>query len=197
MVGGIVLVQFNGSTYMRRAPQRPRNSWTPDQLLHRQRFSKVNQFCKQFKDSLIPQIWNDAAIRMSGYALFLKTNMRAFAPDGSLADPKKIVLSTGKLPLPEGLHAQRTAPEGTILQVSWLRDLHRGGNTLQEELMFISAADGRYSEITATGLLRMDRGGSFELPASALPLAPGPLHIYLFFASKDRRNYSESICLEV
>ena len=69
MVGGIVIVQFNGKTYLRKAPQRQKDSWTPGQLLHRQRFSKVNGFCNQFKYSIIPRIWNDAAIRMSGYAL--------------------------------------------------------------------------------------------------------------------------------
>ena len=193
MVGAIVIVQFNGTTYMRRAPQRQKDSWTPGQLLHRQRFSRVNRFCNQFKYSLIPRIWNDAAIRMSGYALFLKTNMAAFSPDGSLSDPKRIRLSTGKLPWPEGFQMERTAVDSSIIQVSWLKDAHLGGNTLKDELMVIWAADGTYSEITGTGIVRMNLGGSFELPE--LPTAA--THLYLFFGSKDGRNYSQSVCFEI
>jgi hypothetical protein len=59
--------------------------------------------------------------------------------------------------------------------------------------MVISAADGNYSDITSTGLVRSALTGSFELPA--LPAAA--THIYLFFGSIDHRDYSESVCFEV
>ena len=194
MIGGIVLVQFNGGTYMRRAPQRQKkDSWTPQQLLHRQRFSMVNKFCKQFKSTVIPQIWNDAAVKMSGYALFLKSNMPAFAPDGSVADAKKLRLSTGNLTLPQGIEAHRPAVESNTIQVSWYYDGHIGGKNLKEELMLISAVDGFYSEITATGILKGTLNGSFELPETPRPAT----HIYLFFTSQDRRDYSESVCFEI
>jgi len=197
MVGGIVIGQWKGQPYLRSAPVRGKNSWTPDQVLHRQRFSKVNSFCKLFKASVIPQIWNAEAEMMSGYALFLKTNMPAFAADGSLDDQKKIRLSTGKLPLPEQFQAQRRVGEDSIIEVSWQKDAHLGGIHLQDELMIISAADGKYSEITGTGIIRNALGGSFELPASPMPPASGPMHIYLFFAAKNRRDYSDSVCFEV
>jgi hypothetical protein len=134
---------------------------------------------------------------MSGYALFLKTNMPAFEPDGSLADPKKLQFSTGNLSMPEGLQASSGVGEPNTIHVSWQKDLHLGGIHLKDELMYITANNGKYSEATATGILRMSLGGSFELPASSMPLAPGPMPIYLFFASKDRRNYSKSVCFEV
>jgi len=73
MVGGIVIAERNGKLHYRRAPQREvKNSWSPKQLLHRQRFSKVNEFCNLFKKTLIPQIWNYEAVIMSGYALMRK-----------------------------------------------------------------------------------------------------------------------------
>ena len=189
----MVFVQFNGGTYTRSTPKRTKDSWTPNMLAHQQRFGKVVKFCGQFKSSVIPQIWNDAAVRMSGYALFLKSNMPAFAKDGSIPDPKKIRFSTGKLSLPQGIEAHRTADESSTIQVSWLKDGHLGGKSMRDELMFISAGEGLYSEITATGNLRGNLNGSFELPE--MPKAA--THIYLFFTSLDRRNYSESICFEI
>ena len=204
----MVFVQFNGGTYTRSTPKRTKDSWTPNMLAHQQRFAKVVQFCGQFKSSVIPQIWNDATSskvsnfgrvgkvglpKMSGYALFLKTNMPAFAKDGSIPDPKKIKFSTGKLTLPQGIEAHRMTLESNTIQVSWLKDAHLGGKSMRDELMFMSAADGLYSEIAATGILRGNLTGSFELPE----MLNTATHIYLFFTSQDRRNYSESICLEI
>jgi len=162
-------------------------------LAHQQRFGKVVKFCGQFKSSVIPQIWNDAAVRMSGYALFLKTNMPAFAKDGNIPDLKKIKFSTGKLTLPQGIEAHKMTLESNTYQVSWQKDAHLGGKSMRDELMFISAGDGLYSEITATGILRGNLTGSFELPE----MAKVATHIYLFFTSQNRRDYSESVCFEV
>ena len=192
-VAGMVYVQFNGGTYTRSAPKRTKDSRTPQMILTQKRFGLIVKFCGQFKSSVIPQIWNDAAVKMSGYALFLKTNMPAFAPDGSLADAKKLRFSTGKLSLPQGIETHRSAANSTTIQVSWQKDAHLGGKNLKDELMFISAVDGLYSEITDTGILRGNLNGSFELPEPSIAAT----HIHLFFGSKDGRDYSESVCFEI
>ena len=189
----MVFVQRNGKTYMRRAPQRKKDAGTPAMLLNQKRFSEVMKFCGQFKTSLIPQVWNAAAEATSGFRLFQKTNSPAFAKDGSLSDPKKLKLSTGTLALPQEFQAERTAHGSTIIRVSWLQDIHQEGMRRQDELMAISAADGNYSELTATGIIRNTQNGTFELPQ----LPNSATHIYLFFASKDRRDYSESVCFEI
>ena len=92
MVGAMVVAQRYGKKYLRSAPRRTKDSWTPTQLLHRQRFSSAIGFAKQFKNTLIPQIWKPEAQNMSGYGLFVKTNMPAFGSDGTLTDPKLIKL---------------------------------------------------------------------------------------------------------
>jgi hypothetical protein len=177
-------------------------------LRNEQRFKLVNNFCAQFKHSVIAQIWNGAALsnyskvsnfgkvaakKMSGYAFFLKSNMAAFAPDGSLGDAKKLRFSTGHLSFPEGFEVRRMEENVNTVEVSWLREMHVGGIHLRDELLLISAADGKYSDIMATGIERRALGGSFELP-----LEPAPAeHIYLFFGSRDHTDYSESVCFEI
>ena len=130
---------------------------------------------------------------MSGYALFLKTNMPAFAKDGSIEDPKKIRFSTGKLSLPEGIEAHRMAAESSTIQLSWQKDAHLGGVHMKDELLVISAAEGKYSEITATGIVRGALNGSFELPETHKEAT----HIYLFFDSQNHKDYLESVCFEI
>lgn len=190
---GKVYVQLNGQTITRSLPRRTKDSWTPGMLQNLQRFKAVNSFCAQFKTSVIPQIWKGVDKRMSGYALFLKSNMAAFAPDGSLEDVKKIKLSIGKLPFPQGLEACRSEEDEQMIEVSWPKEMNVGGIHMKDELMVISARDGEYSDIMVTGITKADLKGTFELPA----LFSESSHLYLFFGSKDHREYSESVCYEI
>ena len=191
--GNIVYVQRYGKTYIRRAPKRKKDSSTPAMLISQKRFGEIMRFCGQFKSTVIPQIWNLAAVGTSGFRLFQKTNSPAFAPDGSLMDAKLLKFSTGKLTLPQGLTAGRPEAGGSVIEVNWQEDEHLGGLSLQNELMAIGAAEGQYSDIVETGILRGHLHGSFELPELPTPAT----HVYLFFGSKDHRDYSESVCFEV
>ena len=75
-------------------------------------------------------------------------------------------------------------------QVSWQNDPNLRGERLNDALMAVSSVDSKFSTITATALNRASLGGSFELPAK--PVAA--THIYLFFASSDGMDYSDSSC---
>ncbi len=186
--GDKVYVQRYGKTYVRSAPKRKEDSSTPAMLLNQKRFKEVMKFCGLFKTVLIPQVWNPAAVNTSGFRVFQKANSPAFAKDGSLLDPKLIKLSTGNLPLPEGITAKRAAAGSSVIEVSWENDLH-----LQDELMVVSAGAGLYSALLETGIVRNALGGTFELPALAAPAT----YIYLFFGSNDKQEYTESVCVEI
>ena len=191
--GNMVFVQRDGKTYIRRAPRRKKNSSTPRMLLNQKRFGEIIRFCSLFKTTAIPLVWNRAAQGTSGYRLFQKTNSPAFGPDGSLLDPKLLRLSTGTLTLPQGFTAGRAEAGGTVIEVGWPEDEHLGGLSLQDELMAISASEGQYSDVLTTGILRGQLTGTFELPE--LPVQA--THLYLFFGSWDRRDYSESVCVKI
>ncbi len=59
--------------------------------------------------------------------------------------------------------------------------------------MAVSAADGHYSALTSTSLLRSAQNGSFTLPEKPADA----MHVYLFFASQDGLDYTESVCFVV
>ena len=99
-IGNVVFFRHNGESFVRNAPERKKNTWTPEQLLHRQRFSQASKLWRDVKSTQVQQIWNLGSQKMNGYALFMKANMPAFSLDGSLMDPQLIQLSTGKLHLP-------------------------------------------------------------------------------------------------
>lgn len=191
--GNMVFVQRQGKTYVRRAPQRKKESSTPAMLLNQQRFAQIMSFCGQFKDSLIPKVWKPEAEGRSGFRLFQKVNSPAFAADGTLPDVTRIQLSTGKLTLPQGIKVTRKAAGSPAIEVSWSEDPDLGGIHLQDELMAIVAGEGKYSDIIEPGITRGSLGGTIELPVEPAPVS----HIYLFFGSRDGNNHSPSICFKI
>ncbi|HET6557121.1 MAG TPA: hypothetical protein VFG54_07380 [Prolixibacteraceae bacterium] len=191
--GNMVFVQRQGKTYVRRAPQRKKDSSTPAMLLNQQRFARIMSFCGLFKNTIIPRVWTVAADGSSGFRLFQKVNSPAFAPDGTLSDVSKVQMSTGNLTLPQGLKVSRKAAGSSAVNVSWDVDAELGGIHLKDELLAVSAGDGKYSDIVDTSITRGTLGGTIELPGDPYPAT----HIFLFFGSRDGKDYSPSMCFQI
>jgi len=192
-IGNIVFYQLNGNSYVRAAPVMKKESWTEEQQFHRQRISKASGYWRALRSELMSKIWNNAAEQMNGYAYFMKANMPALELDDTLIDPKLLKISAGKLPVLQQLTAERQPDNSAIIVVSWQNDPHLKGERLNDELMVVSFADDKFSPITATGIVRGAKKGSFSLPLHPTTAT----HIYLFMASRDREEYSESVCVEV
>ena len=192
-IGNVVFYQLNGESYVRAAPVRKKNSWTEQQKLSRQRISKASALWRALRSEQLSLIWNRAAVKMNGYAWFMKSNLPALALDGTLIDPRMIKVSAGKLHQPLNLQAERMPGNASTILVSWQNDPHLRGERLNDALMAVSSVGGKFSTITATALNRASLGGSFELPAKPVAAAS----IYLFFASSDGMDYSGSNCFVV
>jgi len=196
-IGNVVFFRHNDEAFVKAAPERKKNSWTPDQQLHRQRFSAGCKLWREVKSAQVTDIWNLGSQKMNGYALFLKANMPAFSLDGSLIDARMLQLSTGRLHLPQKFEAGKPTVEGSTIAVSWQNDPLLKGERLHDELMVVSSQDGTFSPATPTGLERGQDNGSFSLPPSPKPHTPSPMYLYLFFASTDRKDYTQSVCFEI
>ncbi|HET6557034.1 MAG TPA: hypothetical protein VFG54_06935 [Prolixibacteraceae bacterium] len=192
-IGDKVYYQLNGRTVVRNMPAKTK--WTPTakQAKAQQRFKSIIHYCRKFKNSVIPLVWDKLPDSWSGWSLFLKTNAPAFDPDGVPGDVCLLQLSMGKLTLPLEFTAHRKAGDPSVIEVSWKKNLSLGGVLLWDELMAVSAANDEYSSIISTGIKRGDLGGSFLLPALKAPAT----HLFLFFASNDRNNFSNSVCFEI
>lgn len=130
--------------------------------------------------------WRLAAENMSGYNLFLKTNLPAFKGDETQMDLERVHLSFGTLPLP--LHLKAVAVEGdpTRWNVSWKDDSGIGLSQKSDELMVVFAHDGKFSNPVATGAKRNNESSFVQLPAGMANLQG----LYLYFASADQTLYS-------
>lgn len=189
-VGKVVYYTSNGINCVRSLPKKTELPPSEKQQQQRQRFLAMNKLCNQFKDVVIPQIFNRAAKGMTGRNLFIQTNREAFDKEGYVNDPGMIKVSVGKLLLPSDLLVQRQQPGSSVINAQWTENHYKGGIAFWDELLVISYGQGLFSLIKYTGLQRGKLKGSFELP----PLKAVATHVFLFFASLDRTQYSESIC---
>ena len=185
-LGPVVVVQRGGISYIRLAPQFSKNSWTPRQKQHRERFRKVNAFCQAYKRSVIFPIWNKISEHKTGYNLFIKANMPAFGRDGELTDISLLHFSDGKLPVPFNFNVEKVDGDPSKIRVNWQNDAMIPAKYNSDELMMMVALPERFIGPVATGIKRSQQESLVTLPDD-----PGNIKgIYLFFASSDRNSYS-------
>lgn len=192
-LGNTVFYQYKGKNCMRSMPVRRNEACSPLQAQNKLRFAAMQKFAKLFKYVLIPQIWNQASKSLSGYQLFIKTNKVAFDAQGNITDLKKVKLSVGKLHLPEGIKLVPREAGSRVMDISWFPDNTGGDTAYWDELLVIVAGEGIFSDIKATGIRRGLNNGTFEIPELQATIT----HLYLFFGSLDKRNYSESVCVGI
>lgn len=189
LIGPIVYYNYNGKTYIRaKMRDRAKNSWSPKQVLYRQKVSRTAAFWKLLKNNPVIKTYKLAAENMSGYNLFLKTNLPAFVGDGSKMDLERLHLSFGTLPLPLQLKAVAVAVEGSPVKwnVSWKDDSGFGLSNNSDELQILFAYDGTFSYPVATGAKRNQGTALVQVPAGTKNLQG----IFLSFASDDLKLYS-------
>lgn len=184
-VGNVVYSEWNGIEVVRSAPVRSKNSWTDKQELHRQRFKAIREYCRKYRLTLIPQIWNLAAENGHGTNLFLKANAPAFALDGELTAVDKLHFSAGSLPFPQQIEAKRLENEPSKLEVRWTNDENLPTVYDHDELMMVAGYPGHFSDPIATGVERKTGEAVIDLPADA-----NITGVWIFFRAYKKNGYS-------
>lgn len=134
----------------------------------------------QFRNSPIRAIWKGAVEGQRGNNLFIKTNMRAFGPDGTLVDPERLHFSAGQLPLPFKFMAARSSGDPLKVEVIWQDDPGSSLTRSDDELMMMVGHDGEFAGPMATGALRKQESAVIQLPS-----VTGTVHgIYLFLLQR-------------
>jgi hypothetical protein len=185
-IGNVVHSGWKGIEVLKTAPSRSKDSWSGKQVMHRQRFKAISEYCNKYKYTLIPQIWNQAAENGHGRNLFVKANSPAFALDGQLAEVEKLHFSAGKLPLPQQLKAGRSATDPSKVEASWTNDENLSQIYAHDELMMVCAYPDRFTDTVATGVQRKTESAVIDLPENPENITG----IWLFFRAYKKDGYS-------
>ena len=185
---GLVFVKVGDKTYVRTAPERRKDSWSPKQEQHRRRFQAFTRFYRMHRGNIVQPIWNLSATKQqTGYNLFMKANLPAFNADGSDFDPSLLHYSTGPLDLPQNLMLHRDELNPMMVHVSWNPECITRQERPDDELLIVRG--GSYRAIGPIETAAQRKAGSCTFDFTDR-LKEGPWDLYLFFVSADRKKYS-------
>ena len=185
-VGAVVGSSWKGVNYIKSLPG-PNASNTEAQQKQRSRFKSVVSLASSLMSSLIRPVWNLVGGKMTGYNLFVKTNMPAFDESGTLVNYSDFHASMGALPLPENLNIQDDADVVSGIELSWKDDSGTGiGNADDKLHLLVMTADKVH--ILNTASIRSDQSAEITLPVPA-----GDVHVYAFFGTADGDKFSPDL----
>ncbi len=185
-IGNVVYSKWKDIEVLKTAPVRSKNSWSERQIMHRQRFKAITEYCNKYRYTLIPQIWNLAAKNMSGRNLFLRANTPAFAMDGELTAVDKLHFSAGDLPLPQQFTARRKVGDPSKVEAEWTIDENLSPVYLNDELMMVAGNSEQFTALIATGVMRKQGSAVIDLPSDPVNIT----NIWLFFRAYKKDAYS-------
>ncbi len=182
-VGSIVGSSWKGVNYIKSLPG-PNSSNTEAQQKQRSRFKSVVSLASSLMSSLIRPVWNLVSGKMTGYNLFVKTNMPAFDESGTLVNYSDFHASVGVLPLPENLNIQDDADVVSGIEVSWKDESATGIGNADDKLHLLVMTSEKV-HIVNSAVVRSDESGEITLPVSV-----GEIHVYAFFGTAAGDKFS-------
>ncbi len=144
-VGNVVGASWKGIDYIRIKADHYNDANSEKQVQHRAKFSAVVALAQSIKLKIIHPIWNQKAVKMSGFNLFVKENIGAYDEEGNVSDYSLLKYSLGNVPNADDLAiADDAAVEGGI-KVTWSDNSADEGAMATDQLMLVAmAADGIY-----------------------------------------------------
>ena len=182
-VGSVVGSSWKGVNYIKSLPG-PNASNSEAQQKQRGRFKSVVSLASSLMDSLVRPVWNLVGGKMTGYNLFVKTNMSAFDESGVLVNYSDFHASMGALPLPENLNLQDDTDVASGIELSWKDESGTGLGNADDKLHLLVMTSEKV-HILNTVSVRSDESVEITLPVSA-----GDVHVYVFFGTAAGDKFS-------
>lgn len=189
-IGNFVFYQVGDQLRMRGYGKPQRTDWSPSQQLQQKRLSTAVAFYRANDATPLPQIWREAASKMtcSGYNLFMKANMAAFSADHRILDYSLLHVSEGTLEAPPALRVTAYG-EGEV-HVAWANLLPATEECMSDRLHALwLATDGTFT-LHAAALPVVRRGEG----KTVLPIAEAgrkEMHLYLYFSDEEEKRFSK------
>lgn len=186
-VGPHVGSSWKGINVMRAMPTSVANPNTEAQQAQRSAFKQTSMLASAILTSIIKPFWDREAVKMSGYNLFVKTNIVNATKELGF-DFSKLQMSVGRM---DAIRVDSFGHnEVDKFQIAWDRDstpLYSSGD--DEAVVVILANDG---SVIASKQLGVKRSvGAYQLSINgAIP--EGLCHLYLFFVSPDKKTISKT-----
>jgi hypothetical protein len=182
-IGSVVGSRWRDVNYMKSLPA-GNNSNTEDQQKQRSKFKSTVSLASALMASLVKPVWNLAASsKLTGYNLFVKTNIGAFDENGDLTHAD-FTASVGDLSLPSNLVIANSVDVSSAIKLTWTDESSSGLGSETDTLRLLIIQNDK-TFVMSTGMQR-----SAEMAELELPVDLGEVHVYAFFATEEEDDYS-------
>lgn len=187
-VGNVIGASWKGIDYLRIKPDHISNPRTIAQVNQRTRFKGVSTLAKRLLSSVVRPIWDRTAVKMTGYNLFIKTNIEAFGTDGNIEDYSKLIMSVGSLATPETINVSADENVESGIKIAWFDSLDDGDREDQLMIVAIDPTENQVYTLFGTGITRGE-----GMTNMVLPFKPRTeVSLYIFFRDAEFRKFSPS-----
>lgn len=185
-IGKMIGSSWKGINYFRRKPVHYNDANTEKQIAQRTKLSACVHFACSIKESIIHPVWNPKAEKMSGFNLFVKTNLNAFNVRGEIDDFNQLQISIGDLPLPGKLLIRDDPANKGGITLSWNNNAGFGSALASDKLNVLVISEGVARALSELNITRDAEAANILLPFGAGFEA----QVYVFFHSEESKSYS-------
>ena len=190
-IGNTVFMEMGGKSYARTLPINVRDPQTPSQLACRARFHAAVSFYQRLHATSMKAVWKQsgARVKLSGFNLFMKVNLKMFSPEGEIVDFDGLRLAVGNRTEPRDLSA--AVDDRGRLTLRWTPSdgnvVLNADDRLHVVLLY---GDRLFSPVVVEGVQACRGDGGTTIDAG---IRPGvALHVYAFFSSPGGDAFSDS-----
>jgi len=187
-VGTVVGAAWKGVTYLRAKAISHKDANTEKQVNQRNRFATCIALAKLVRFNIIRPIWSKYSVKMSGFNLFVKTNIPFFAADKTITDYDNFKFSVGNLPLPENIVVANAASGNGDIIITWTDNSGVDIAAATDRLRLVTLKGIEPKVITGVTFTRNAQQANVQLPYAA----GDAVHVYVFFEDEAGENFSES-----
>lgn len=193
-IGNVIFYRVGEEVRIRSRSSRYRDAKTPEQQAQRSRVKGVAALYNGLSSQLLVY-WKEQAVgtNLTGYNLFMRSNIHNVGPDGNLLNPQELIIVQGNLPQPSWVKAELTSRG--IMQLAWDTDTPEYKNSEDRLCIVVYAPQKeeapRIRIVESTAIER--KTGTFDWSISCDE--NGPLYFYGFFKSKLTNDISTGFYL--
>lgn len=187
-VGNVIGGNWKGIDYMRSKASQKRDANSEKQQNQRAKFIGCTSLANSVLDTIIQPIWNRKAVKMTGYNLFVKTNLPVFDTNGAITNYANLKFSVGELPLPTNLIIQNNGAGNGALLITWSDNSGTGIAAPTDRIRVLVICEGEVVVKQGMNFPRQSEFASFSIPFGTGKI----VHVYAFFENEDKTKYSIS-----
>ena len=188
-LGDLFFYRRDGKDYVKRIGKRKTVKCSEEQWRHRMRFRTAAKFASRLPEEVRHVLDVAAASRRgwSGQTFFMKQNLKAFHPDGTLKDPEALQFSDGLRGWAYMLRVETHEGNGQ-LTLCWSDELDVDEAERQDRLVVFVIRERLSFQVEVVNVTATREDGQVELP---LEKEEGSLtHLFFFCLAPDGKSVS-------